>query len=56
MGILTNSRKETMQPEVDICSFAVLVTLMSNRLDDVIWVDATFQCLGEQSLPIGNVK
>ncbi|KAG9448716.1 hypothetical protein H6P81_008681 [Aristolochia fimbriata] len=36
-----------VQNDVDICRFAVLVTLMSKRIDDVRWVQTLYRCLGE---------
>ncbi|XXG63246.1 hypothetical protein AAC387_Pa05g1482 [Persea americana] len=42
--------EESDKIEEDVCRFAVLVSLMSTRIDDVNWILAVFKCLGEQSL------
>ncbi|CAK9161324.1 unnamed protein product [Ilex paraguariensis] len=34
--------------ESDICRLAALVSLTSARIDDEIWVENTYKCLGEQ--------
>lgn len=41
--------------EADVCRFAVLVTLIGNRIDDTRWVQAVFKCLGGQPLSTGNL-
>ncbi|RWR83317.1 nodulation receptor kinase [Cinnamomum micranthum f. kanehirae] len=42
--------EESDKIEDDVCRFAVLVSLMSSRIDDVNWILAMFKCLGEQSV------
>ncbi|KAL6013510.1 hypothetical protein ACLOJK_004008 [Asimina triloba] len=32
----------------NVCRFAILVTLMSSRINDERWVQAVYTCLGEQ--------
>lgn len=36
--------------EGNICGFAVLVSLTSNRIHDKYWVQSLYQCLGNQTL------
>ncbi|KAM7509929.1 hypothetical protein LguiB_008804 [Lonicera macranthoides] len=62
---LHSKNSESTDIESDICRFAVLVSLMSTQIEDVVWVREIFRCLGEQaddkvshSLPkeSGNLK
>ncbi|XP_068642940.1 probable LRR receptor-like serine/threonine-protein kinase At2g28960 isoform X2 [Aristolochia californica] len=36
-----------LQNDVNVCRFAVLVTLISQRTDNIHWVQALYKCLGE---------
>ncbi|PPD89228.1 hypothetical protein GOBAR_DD13824 [Gossypium barbadense] len=38
----------------DICRFAALVSMISNRVEDENWVYAVFQCLRESAFSLGN--
>lgn len=43
--------------QVDLCQFAFLVTLMSNKIGDTRWANRIDDYLGyEQNLPSSNVK
>ncbi|KAE9454084.1 hypothetical protein C3L33_14012, partial [Rhododendron williamsianum] len=52
MGIWKNSSRDPVVVEADICRFSVLVSMTSRRIGDDKWVQAVYQCLGDQSLPI----
>lgn len=54
IGESFHNGEETDKNKDDICRFAVLVSLMSTRIDDVKWILAVFKCLGEQSLNQGK--
>ncbi|KAL8266373.1 hypothetical protein R6Q59_003717 [Mikania micrantha] len=38
---------EAGDSDVDLCRFAVLTSLTSTRIDDLIWVESIHRCLGE---------
>ncbi|KAF5187375.1 Receptor-like protein kinase [Thalictrum thalictroides] len=38
--------------ETELCRFAILVSMTSNRIEDKKWVPALYYCLGEQSADI----
>lgn len=40
--------------ETDVCKFAVLVSLISQRIYDDKGLEAVYKCLGEKTLPLGN--
>ncbi|KAL6187081.1 hypothetical protein ACLB2K_043196 [Fragaria x ananassa] len=48
-GIVASSdSRESSKLEANICGFAVLVSLTSNRIHDKNWFQAIYQCLGNQ--------
>lgn len=49
----TLSNREFTKIEMDVCRFAVLVSLTSSRIEDKKWAQMVYQCLGEQSLDKG---
>lgn len=55
MGIWKNSSRDPVVVEADICRFSVLVSMTSRRIGDDKWVQAVYQCLGDQSLPIRKI-
>ncbi|KAL3501202.1 hypothetical protein ACH5RR_035651 [Cinchona calisaya] len=44
----------SMNSEPDNCRFAVLISLISQRINDDQWFQAIYNCLGDKSLKIGN--
>ncbi|KAL5759794.1 hypothetical protein ACOSQ2_018632 [Xanthoceras sorbifolium] len=50
------SSEESEKAEADVCKYAVLVTLTGSRIDDAKWVQAIFNCLGQQPLVIADEK
>lgn len=44
-----NSKAQT-----DVCKFAALITLTSQRVDDVKWVQALYQCLDQGRINLGD--
>ncbi|XP_017218306.1 probable LRR receptor-like serine/threonine-protein kinase RKF3 isoform X1 [Daucus carota subsp. sativus] len=40
--------------ETDVCKFAVLITLTSQRIDDVKWVQGLYQCLNQERVALGD--
>ncbi|KAF6157356.1 hypothetical protein GIB67_004294 [Kingdonia uniflora] len=51
IGKLLSNNKEFGKPEIDICRFTVLVSLISKRIKDTNWTGEILTCLGEQSIP-----
>ncbi|KAK6922169.1 hypothetical protein RJ641_012676 [Dillenia turbinata] len=49
LDVSSSTSNNATGEEYDVCSFAVLVTLMSTKVDDKIWVEKVFGCLGEQN-------
>lgn len=52
MSMLANN---FIKVETDVCRFAVLVSLTSQRIDDEKWIQAVYKCLGDRSLSLGKV-
>lgn len=48
IGTASDNGRELVKVEANVCRFAVLVTLTSNRIDDEKWVRAVYDCLGGQ--------
>ncbi|KAL6189841.1 hypothetical protein ACLB2K_036242 [Fragaria x ananassa] len=46
--VASSDSRESSKLEANICGFAVLVSLTSNRIHDKNWVQAIYQCLGNQ--------
>lgn len=53
VGSSDNGRNSTKAEEAEVCSFAVLVTLTSSRTGDKNWIQALYQCLGDQDISMG---
>jgi len=51
----SDSGRESTKLEADVCRFAALVTLTSNKIDDTKWIDAVYGCLGGHVLSKGVV-
>ena len=51
----SDSGRESTKLEADVCRFAALVTLTSNKIDDTTWIDAVYGCLGGHALSKGVV-
>lgn len=51
----SDSARESTKFEADVCRFAALVALTSNKIDDTKWIDAVYGCLGGQVLSKGEV-
>ncbi|XP_050375055.1 probable receptor-like protein kinase At5g18500 isoform X2 [Argentina anserina] len=47
-SIASSDSRESSKLEANICGFAVLVSLTSNRIHDTNWVQAVYHCLGNQ--------
>ncbi|GMJ13189.1 hypothetical protein HRI_004988100 [Hibiscus trionum] len=45
----SSDNKQEPSGDADVCRFAALVSMISNRVDDENWVLAAFQCLGERA-------
>ncbi|KAH7857448.1 hypothetical protein Vadar_012839 [Vaccinium darrowii] len=56
MGIWKNSTTDPVVVEADICRFSVLVSMTSSRISDDKWVQAVYQCLGDQRLSIRKLN
>ncbi|KAL2559745.1 nodulation receptor kinase-like [Forsythia ovata] len=56
MGALSsnNSSNDTMKIEANICRFAVLISLTSQRMYDVEWLQSIYNCLGNKNLPLAD--
>lgn len=48
--VAPSESRESSKVEANICGFAVLVSLTSNRIHDKYWVQSLYQCLGNQTL------
>ncbi|OMO78195.1 hypothetical protein CCACVL1_14585 [Corchorus capsularis] len=44
---------DSTSDEVDVCRFAVLISMISYRINDEKWVYPVFHCLRAQALPLG---
>ncbi|KAK6931071.1 SPARK domain [Dillenia turbinata] len=49
LDVSSSTSNNATRDEYDICRFAVLMTLMSTQVNDKIWVERVFECLGEQN-------
>lgn len=54
IGGYFHNGEESDKIKADVCRFAVSVSMMSSRIDDVNWILAVFKCLAEQSLNQGK--
>ncbi|PON52030.1 Serine/threonine protein kinase [Trema orientale] len=51
---LTSVKRESMTTETDMCRFAVLVSMIGKRIDDIKYIGSLFRCLGGQTLNSEN--
>ncbi|KAF3431744.1 hypothetical protein FNV43_RR26480 [Rhamnella rubrinervis] len=49
----SNNGMDLSKAEAEVCSFAVLVTMTSSRIGNKNWIQALYECLGDQDLSIG---
>lgn len=54
MDFDSDSSNGLSKVEADMCRFAVLISLTSQRISDEHLINALYTCLGQKSSPIGN--
>ncbi|XVF02439.1 hypothetical protein REPUB_Repub04eG0175600 [Reevesia pubescens] len=52
IGGSSDYKQESTDDDADLCRFAALVSMISNRIDNDNWVNAVFQCLREQAFSL----
>lgn len=55
MPTSSNSGNDSTNVQPDNCSFAVLISVISQRIEDDQWFQAIYNCLGDKSLTQGNL-